>query len=126
MSCAAATITTTTTTAATTPGDTGAAAWCGSLSGSLQRVIISWSAFSTQILWDWIHYAYARPAEWDSSLLRMNVLTDLLVPRWKPVDIEPMEDVTEVWKDHLKTNTSHGVPQHHLWHSMPAWHFERC
>ncbi|KAI0262980.1 hypothetical protein BGY98DRAFT_1167945 [Russula aff. rugulosa BPL654] len=99
-SCAAAITTTTTTTAATTPADsgnvtTGAAAWRGFLSGSLQRVIISRSAFSTRILWDWIHYAYARPAEWDSSLLRMNVLTDLSVPRWKPADIEPVEDVTE-------------------------------
>ena len=69
-------------------------------------MIISWSAFSTRILWDWIHYAYARPAEWDSSLLRMKVLTDLSVPRWKPADIKPVEDVTEVWKEHLKTNTS--------------------
>ena len=102
-SCAAAittTTTTTTTSAATTPADsgnvtTGAAAWRGFLSGSLQRVIINRSAFSTRILWDWIHYAYARPAEWDSSLLRMNVLTDLSVPRWKPADIEPVEDVTE-------------------------------
>jgi hypothetical protein len=36
----------------------------------------------------------------------MNVLTDLSVPRWKPADIKPVEDVTEVWKEHLKTNTS--------------------
>ena len=90
----------TTTTATTTPADkgnvaTGAAAWRGFLSGSLQRVIVSRSAFSTRILWDWIHYAYARPAEWDASLLRMNVLADLSVPRWKSADVEPVEDVTE-------------------------------
>jgi hypothetical protein len=89
-----------TTTTITTPADsgnvaTGAAAWRGFLSGSLQRVIVSRSAFSTRILWDWIHYAYARPAEWDASLLRMNVLADLSVPRWKPADIETVEDVTE-------------------------------
>ncbi|KAN0116050.1 hypothetical protein V8E52_006356 [Russula decolorans] len=93
-------ITTTTTATTTTPTDsgngaTGAAAWRGFLSGSLQRVIVSRSAFSTRILWDWIHYSYARPAEWDASLLRMNVLADLSVPRWKPADIEPVEDVTE-------------------------------
>jgi hypothetical protein len=98
----ATTTTTTTTTTATTAttanngnGATGAAAWRGFLSGSLQRVIVSRSAFSTRILWDWIHYAYARPAEWDASLLRMNVLADLSVPRWKPADIESVEDVTE-------------------------------
>ncbi|KAF8494155.1 hypothetical protein F5888DRAFT_674518 [Russula emetica] len=91
---AAATIT-------TTPADSGnvatgtGTAWRGFLSGSLQRVIVSRSAFSTRILWDWIHYAYARPAEWDASLLRMNVLADLSVPRWRPADIEPVEDVTE-------------------------------
>lgn len=58
-------------------------------------MIVSQSAFRTRILWDWIHYAYARPAEWDASLLRMNVLADLSVPRWKPADVEPVEDVTE-------------------------------
>ena len=93
-----------TTTGTTTPADssndaagaaTAAAPWRGFFSGSLQRVIVSRSAFSTRILWDWIHYAYARPAEWDASLLRMNVLADLSVPRWKPADIEPVEDVTE-------------------------------
>jgi hypothetical protein len=87
-------------TAAATPADsgnvaTGAAAWRGFLSGSLQRVMVSRSAFSSRILWDWIHYAYARPAEWDAPLLRMNVLADLSVPRWKPADIELVEDVTE-------------------------------
>jgi len=86
---------------ATTPANsggnvtTGAAVWRGPLSGSLQRVIVSRSAFSARILWDWIHYAYARPAEWDDSLLRMNVLADLSVPRWKSSDIEPVEDVTK-------------------------------
>ena len=97
-SCAAATATTATTTTTTIDNGkvaTGAATWRGFFSGSLQRVIVSQSAFSTRILWDWIHYAYARPAEWDSSLLRMNVLADLSVPRWKPADIEPVEDVTE-------------------------------
>ena len=99
-SSAAATTTTTATTATTTPAEsanvtTGTVTWRGFLSGSLQRVIVSRSAFSTRILWDWIHYAYARPAEWDNSLLRMNVLADLSVPRWKPADIEPVEDVTE-------------------------------
>jgi hypothetical protein len=56
--------TTTTTTATTTRADNGNAAWRGFLSGSLQWVIVSWrSPFSTRILWDCIHYAYARPAE---------------------------------------------------------------
>ncbi len=89
-------------TASTGPADsgssgstTGAATWRGFLSGSLQHVIISRSAFSTRIVWDWIYYAYARPAEWDASLLRMNVLADLSAPRWKPADVEPVEDVTE-------------------------------
>jgi len=72
-----------------------ATAWRGCFSGSLQRVAISRSAFSTRILWDWIHYAFARPAEWDASLLRMNVLADLSVPRWKSADIDAVEDVTE-------------------------------
>lgn len=92
----------TSSTAVTTPADGNGndatvttSHWRGFLSGSLQRVIVSRSAFSTRILWDWIHYAYARPAEWDASLLRVNVLADLSVPRWKPADIEPVEDVTE-------------------------------
>ena len=38
------------------------------------------------------HYACARP---DASLLGMNVLADLSVPRWKQADIEPLEDVME-------------------------------
>ncbi len=58
-------------------------------------MIVSRGAFNTRILWDWIHYAFARPAEWDASLLRTNVLADLSVPRWKPADIEAVEDVTE-------------------------------
>ena len=94
--------TTTTTTTATTPTNGGnsaateaAVAWRGILSGSLQRVIVTRSVFSTQILWSWIHYAYAGPVEWDASDLRMNVLADLSVPRWRPMDAEPVEDVTE-------------------------------
>ena len=91
--------TATTTITAITPASSGnvstrAAAWRDFLSESLQRVIVSLSAYSIRIPRDWIHYAHARLADWDSSLLRMNVLADLLVPRWKPADIEPMEDVT--------------------------------
>ncbi len=89
-------------TASTAPADSGSGGstagtetWRGFLSGSLQHVIISRSTFSTRILWDWIHYAYARPVEWDASLLRMNVLADLSAPSWKPVEVEPVEDVTE-------------------------------
>ena len=70
-------------------------AGCGFLSGSLRRVTVSRGAFSTRILWNWIHYAFARPAEWDASMLRMNVLADLSVPRWKPADVDAREDVTE-------------------------------
>ena len=76
-------------------GATATATGRGFLSGSLQRVTVSRCAFSTRILWDWIHYSFARPAEWDASLLRMNVLADLSVPRWKPADVEFGEDVTE-------------------------------
>jgi hypothetical protein len=67
----------------------------GSLSGNVHRVIISRSAFSTRILWNWIHYAFARPAEADAYLLRKNVLALLSEPRWKSADIDPVEDVTE-------------------------------
>lgn len=74
----------------------GAAASCRSfLSGNLQRVIVSRSAFSTRILWNWIHYAFARPAEADVSHLRKNVLALLSEPRWKSADIDFVEDVTE-------------------------------
>jgi len=67
----------------------------GSLSGNVHRVIISRSAFSTRILWNWIHYTFAPPAETDVSLLRKNVLALLSEPRWKSADIDLMEDVTE-------------------------------
>jgi hypothetical protein len=85
-----------TSTAGTAANGSGAAAvGRGFLSGSLQRVTVSRCTFSTRILWHWIHYAFARPKEWDASLLRMNVLADLSVPRWKPADVEVGEDVTE-------------------------------
>ena len=67
----------------------------GPLSGNVQRVTVSGSAFSTRILWNWIHYAFARPAGEDVFLLRKNVLALLSEPRWKSADIEPAEDVTE-------------------------------
>jgi hypothetical protein len=69
----------------------------GPLSASVQRVIVSGSAFSRRILWRWIHYAFARPAgEEDASLvLRKDVLALLSEPRWKSADIDPGEDVTE-------------------------------
>ena len=96
---AAAAVTTTvpTASAAANSSSSGAAVATGPgfLSGSLQRVTVSRCTFSTRVLWDWIHYAFARPAEWDASLLRMNVLADLSVPRWKSADVEIGEDVTE-------------------------------
>ena len=67
----------------------------GTLSGNVQRVVISGSAFSTRILWNWIHYAFPRPAGEDVFLLRKNVLGLLSEPRWKSADIELVEDVTE-------------------------------
>lgn len=67
----------------------------GPLTGNVQRVTVSGSAFSTRILWNWIHYAFARPAGEDVFLLRKNVLALLSEPRWKSADIEPVEDVTE-------------------------------
>ena len=68
----------------------------GPLSANVQRVIVSGSAFSTRILWNWIHYAFARPAGEDVFLLRKNVLALLSEPRWKSADIDPVEeDVTE-------------------------------
>jgi hypothetical protein len=74
-------------------------------------VTVSRSAFSTRILWDWIHYSFARPAEWDASLLRTNVLADLSVPRWKPADIDVVEDVTESLLIFLLHCRSTGAPQ---------------
>ena len=65
------------------------------LSRDLQRVIIGGAAFSTRILWNWIHYAFVRPAQVDVSLLRRNVLALLWEPRWKSADINFVEDVTE-------------------------------
>jgi hypothetical protein len=61
----------------------GALSSHGSLSESVQQVIVSQSAFSTRILWNWIHYALARPAEADASLLREDILTLLSEPRGK-------------------------------------------
>jgi len=67
----------------------------GPLSANVQRVVVSGSAFSTRILWNWIHYAFARPAGEDVFFLRKNVLALLSEPRWKSADIDPVEDVTE-------------------------------
>ena len=88
-----------TTTVATTPAGSGnvatgaAATWRGFLSGKVQQVISQLERVQhpdpTGL--DPLCIRAAR----DSSLLRMNVLDDLSVPRWKPEEIEPVEDVTE-------------------------------
>jgi len=62
---------------------------------NLQRVIVSRSTFSTRTLWGWIHYAFARPAEWDFSDLREDVQALLLANRQKSVNSGFVEDVTE-------------------------------
>ena len=77
-----------------TPPDS-ALPWRDSLSDSVERVIVSRSAFSTRVLCNWIYYAFALPPEVDVSLLRKNVLALLSEPRWKSADIEPVEDATE-------------------------------
>ncbi len=67
----------------------------GSLSENVQQVVISRSAFSTRVLWNWIHYAFVRPAEADVSLLRENVLALLSEPHWKEFRWRSDLDVTE-------------------------------
>ncbi|KAI0301529.1 hypothetical protein B0F90DRAFT_1816997 [Multifurca ochricompacta] len=74
--------------------DDADAAHCNSFP-DLQRVTIRRGAFSTRVLWDWIHYSFARPAEMDLSDMRENVLALLTEPRWKSADIDFVEDVTE-------------------------------
>jgi len=65
------------------------------LFGNLQRVIVSRNTFSTRSLWNWIHYAFARPAEWDFSDLRKDVQALLLANRRKSVESGFVEDVIE-------------------------------
>jgi hypothetical protein len=67
----------------------------GSLSENVQQVVISRSAFSTRVLWNWIHYAFVRPAVADVSLLRENVLALLSEPHWKEFRWRSDLDVTE-------------------------------
>jgi len=62
--------------------------------GNLQRLIVSRSKFSTGTLWRWIHYAFARPAEWDVSDLRMDVERLLSGACWDSA-VGLAEDVTE-------------------------------
>jgi len=61
---------------------------------NVQRVIVDQSKFSVETLWRWVHYAFARPAEWDVSDLRKDINTLLLAScRHSTVDVE--EDATE-------------------------------
>ncbi|KAH9970802.1 hypothetical protein BJV74DRAFT_908586 [Russula compacta] len=91
------------------------------LSGSLQRVVVSRGAFSTRILWKWIHYAFARPAEEDVSQLRTNVLALLSEPRWKSTDINIVEDATESLLIFLLFCKPMGVPVSELSLVRPVW-----
>jgi hypothetical protein len=65
----------------------------GSLSENVQQVVISRGAFSTRILWNWIHYAFVRPAEADDSLLRENVLALLSEPHRKEQEFRWRSDL---------------------------------
>jgi len=65
------------------------------LFGNLQRLIVSGSTFSTRSLWNWVHYAFARPAKWDFVDLRKDVEALLLANRRKWVNSGFVEDVTE-------------------------------
>jgi len=60
--------------------------------GNLQRVIVSGNTFSTRTLWRWIHYSFARNAEWE---LRKDVQALLLANRQTSVSSGFVEDVTE-------------------------------
>ena len=88
-----------TTTVATTPAGSGnvatgaAATWRGFLSGNVQQVIsqLERVQHTDPTGLDPLCIRAAR----DSSPLKMNVLANLSVPRWKPEEIEPVEDVTE-------------------------------
>jgi len=66
----------------------------GTLFASLQRVIVSRSKFSVEVLWRWVHYAFARPSEWDVSDLRKDV-NALLLASCRHSAVGDEEDVTE-------------------------------
>ena len=91
------------------------------LSGNLQRVVVSRGAFSTRVLWNWIHYAFARPAEEDVSQLRTNVLALLSEPRWKSTDIDLVEDATESLLIFLLFCKPMGVPVSEVSLVRPIW-----
>ena len=65
------------------------------LFGNLQRVMVSRSRFGTGTLWRWIHYAFARPAEWDFVELRKDIQALLLENRRKSINSGFIEDKTE-------------------------------
>jgi len=58
---------------------------------NLRRLIVSRSTFSTRTLWNWVHYAFARPAEWDLFDLKKDVQALLLANRRKSVTEDVME-----------------------------------
>jgi len=62
--------------------------------GNLQQLIVSRSTFSSGTLWRWIHYAFARPAEWDVADLRIDVERLLSGACWDSA-VGLVEDVTE-------------------------------
>jgi len=65
------------------------------LPSGLQRVIIDRGEFCTRILWRWIHYGFALPAEADFSDLREDVLALLSKRRRSSADVNPVEDATK-------------------------------
>jgi len=62
---------------------------------NLRRLMVSQNTFSTGTLWRWIHYALARPAEWEFIDLRKDLQALLLANRWPLVDPDFVENVTE-------------------------------
>ncbi|KAH9954238.1 hypothetical protein BC827DRAFT_1243888 [Russula dissimulans] len=73
---------------------TGAAASRSCPFGNLQRLIVSRSTFTTLALWRWIHYSFARPAEWEVSDLRTDVEALLSDACWGSA-VGLVEDVVE-------------------------------
>ena len=65
------------------------------LPSGLQQVIIDRGEFCTRILWRWIHYTFAHPAEADFSDLREDVLALLSKCRRSSADVNPVEDATK-------------------------------
>ncbi|KAH9954239.1 hypothetical protein BC827DRAFT_1243893 [Russula dissimulans] len=99
-----------------------AAASRSSLFGSLQRLIVSRGGCTIETLWRWIHYAFARPAEWDISDLRMDVEVLLSDVCWN-LEVGLVYDITESLLMFLLYCRRLDVPVLEVklpWHSPPG------